>query len=329
MKRNVICFACDDRFAYFAGVAIQSILEKDDFNRIYSVVVLCDNVSDENCGKLLEGGRKNNCEIELLDVEPYLARLKHRAVETNGYIGSFSYFSRIFIQEYLNDNVEKVLYLDCDTFALSPIGDIFSIELGDKAVAGVLETRLSVQLFSKLKTGQQCYINSGVMLIDLKRWKELHIQERATELALERVSSNEIGLRDQPLLNIAFSGHVKVIDPKYNLTSPFQMFPVDMASYVEQVDQPGYYSRDELIDAMKKPVILHFFRMAGARPWVRGCCNPYKHVWNGCAARTPWGLRKREKGESLAIDISRIVLYRISPKFFAVFNIAGRAWKNL
>lgn len=49
-------------------------------------------------------------------------------------------YARLFLSEILPDTINEVLYLDCDIIVNNSLENIFSLNMSDYAVAGVLDT---------------------------------------------------------------------------------------------------------------------------------------------------------------------------------------------
>ncbi len=125
------------------------------------------------------------------------------------------------------------MYLDADILVLDDLESLWETDLEGAVVGAVLDG-----LDPKLKHGDpgfeevprvQDYFNSGVLLIDLGRWREERISERALELLINHPQSL---FSDQDALNIVCDGRWKKLDPRWN----FQ-------DYYEKKENLGYGSR--------------------------------------------------------------------------------------
>ncbi|MGO2195902.1 MAG: glycosyltransferase [Lactococcus lactis] len=107
----------------------------------------------------------NNVEKEL-GVRLYLDR------------GSISQYYRLFIADIFKGYNGRVLYLDCDTVIVDDIQELMTLDLSNNVIAALKDAfsrhyRKNIEL-----KDNDIMFNSGVMLIDLKKWREENIENR-------------------------------------------------------------------------------------------------------------------------------------------------------
>jgi len=118
---------------------------------------------------------------------------------------------RMCLHEQLPEDVEKVVYFDCDIIFERDIADLYDMELGD---AWVIATHDPERVWSRRKKGyylkaldieEERYFNSGVMLMNLKALREASREENVFWRAYRRGAEDFAKLRftvfDQDLLN--------------------------------------------------------------------------------------------------------------------------------
>ena len=100
---------------------------------------------------------------------------------------------------------ERLLYIDADTIVTGDVKELYEYDLKSKIVGGVRD------YLGRFFIGVN-YINSGVMLIDLKKAKEEKLFERA------RVIVNDVKMPfpDQTALNKCLSGRKAYLPRKFN-----------------------------------------------------------------------------------------------------------------
>ena len=75
-------------------------------------------------------------------------------------------------------NLDKIIYLDCDSIIADSLEDLDNIDISDYYIAGVQDT---VTNFFKTSIGlnkDDRYINAGMLVINLKKWREDKIEEK-------------------------------------------------------------------------------------------------------------------------------------------------------
>jgi len=128
------------------------------------------------------------------------------------------YTYRILIPTLLPDNVDRVLYLDSDTLVLSDLKYIYNIDLHGKAVG------MCVNIGNFTINHLKIYHNSGVILIDVKKWNNEKLTDKLLSYMHNNIKKylyNEDKKKlfkypDQDLINIVLSDNIRTINLCYN-----------------------------------------------------------------------------------------------------------------
>lgn len=169
-----------------------------------------------------------------------------------------SYY-RLLLPQLLPESVDRVLYLDSDTVVLSSVRAVFDEDVEESALAAVPDIA-SEKLSSYWSLDR--YINSGVMLMNLKRWRE-HGYARQ---CIEFVAQNAVKCRllDQDAINAMLAGDIRLLPSRWNMqviSDCLDVTPLDVG-------------------------IVHF--IGGSKPWHEWYGNPLgKHYWQYLNA-SPW-----------------------------------------
>ncbi|WP_278824274.1 glycosyltransferase family 8 protein [Helicobacter pullorum] len=181
--------------------------------------------------------------------------------------GNYLAYYRLKIPSVLPKEVNKCLYLDIDMLALGDIREVFAIELGDK-MAGVVGDFISYcdvkmplkadkERFDNFKLKE--YFNSGFLLMNLKLWREYHIERQCFEILLRYVL---IRCPDQDILNIVLRDKVLVLSQKYNF---FNRINLDIHCKDSSNRRNNYdYTLDETRWALENTLIVHYL---DTKPW--------------------------------------------------------------
>ncbi len=127
----------------------------------------------------------------------------------------------IFMKLKIHEIVErdKVVYIDGDTLVGNCLRNLFVLELDDKIMAAVLDNvSNNISKFWKDKgVNLSRYFNTGVMLLDLKKLREINFSEKC------KLASLKFGkfchYPDQDIYNIVLNGQVHFLLPNFNLQS--------------------------------------------------------------------------------------------------------------
>lgn len=265
---------CHDKYyAPYAATVIASVMENNKSNKI-AFHVVCDGISSDMQDVLKKWVTSHNCEIYFYTVNTdVFARFPFGE---NSWLHDGTYY-RLYLGEVLKD-IDKVIYLDCDVVVNGSLAELWNTDIEGYALAGSRD-RLNddIHVYNRLRYPMSDgYINAGVMLINLKKWRE----DRFFEKALSLAGQMPLALKnhDQDFVNAIYHGQIKVLDFRYNLMEYFL--------YVEEwmcLDRK-YYS--EIIEACHTPVIIHFCMRK--KPWHYECINPFKTLYYKYRAMTPW-----------------------------------------
>ena len=161
------------------------------------------------------------------------------------YRGSYAANIRLFCPMFLDESVDKIIYLDADTIVTGSLKELTDLKMGNDAIAMVLD---SLGFNHKLNIGmksQEYYYNSGVILFDMKNWTKYHLSEAIKEYVVNNGCS--FSSPDQDLLNVVCKKYIKLLSPIYN------MQPVHIAFSTKDFYR-CYYSDVNYLYAMEIPL---------------------------------------------------------------------------
>jgi lipopolysaccharide biosynthesis glycosyltransferase len=280
-----IAFTIDNGFIRHFTIALTSLLENN--SNIIQKVFLVHSIKEN---KLLQKSFEFFKEKYSQNVEPiYIDDKQLKSLPVKSFISTASYY-RLMLSELLPSNIDKVLYLDCDIIVngdLSKLLDLhFSqqIETSDEYISNnnlsdslsdndyylyAVDQEYNKERFSRLHkakfTGEK-YFNSGVLYINLKKWRDNNITEKLLENATKYIRILEF--QDQDVLNITFEKFWGELSYEYNAWKQKN----------KSIAKTGL-SFDEI-------KIIHF--IGPIKPWNIQCKHPYKKVYRKYFKRTPY-----------------------------------------
>ncbi len=168
-------------------------------------------------------------------------------------------YYRLLFPLLITDKINRLLYLDSDTLVIQNLNELCSINMESFPVAAVYDNYVKTQPLLGINTEGE-YFNSGVLLIDIGKWKE----QRITELAIEYLKCypERIKFVDQCALNAVLKGNWKKLDGRFNL----------IYSRV-----PQSISKRQLRMFLQNKVIIHFTL---ERPWSMLCKNRLSFLYH-------------------------------------------------
>ncbi|MBC6608747.1 glycosyltransferase family 8 protein [Hymenobacter sp. BT188] len=132
--------------------------------------------------------------------------------------GDWTTYGRLLIANYVKSDV--ALYLDADLIVLLDVLQLRNFDLQDAIVAGVygstLEWTLDRDFFiNQLKASpEQSYFNCGIILFNLKKWREDNIEEQWKELANQYC--DKLISHDQTIINAICGGEFTHLPSSFN-----------------------------------------------------------------------------------------------------------------
>lgn len=239
-----IFFTIDDSYVKYLAVCIVSIIVNT--NAFIFFHILDGGISTDNKRKLSRLKNLHDFEIEFLTIDKGIfskmpkSSGKHISNETN--------FR--FLVASLKPDLDKCIFLDADLVAQGDIQKLWDIDLEDNYIAAVKDQApLAADSWAKklpIPPGYS-YVNTGVTLINLKKWRKDEIQKKLFKNI--KKYRELLWFPDQDTLNITLSPHVQYISPVFNA------MPVQM-----------YRDEEQKVEAFSSPIIIHW---AGRmKPWI-------------------------------------------------------------
>lgn len=285
----IVVYSSNDVYARHLAVSMYSLFEQNKNCRELVVYVLSLGLSEDSLKRLEKIGEQYGRKLVFAEMGDLKDRIRFQA-DTGAY--DLSIMSRLFMGEMLPDSVEKVLYLDCDTVVARPLGKLWNMDLEGNIIGAVMEPTIYQAVKESIGIGrEQPYFNSGVLLTDLKQWREKEIQKRLLEFWQQK--GGKLFASDQDVLNGVLKGQIKPLPPTYNFFTNYRYF-----SYGDLIRRsPSYKAVTEKMfsDAKRHPAVIHY--MGDERPWIAGNLNHYRRAYEMYLAQTPWAGTPKEKGK--------------------------------
>lgn len=184
----------------------------------YDIKVLCSCFSPEGEDRL----KRMECEgltVSAVSVEGKTKDVRDRLkIRLRDYY-SEAIFYRLFIPS-LFPELDKAIYIDCDTVLNTDIAKLYLTDLGDsiigavsdESIPGVPEFCEYVENYLGVKVCD--YINSGVLVMNLSAFRKERIEERFLEILTAK--NPDTVAPDQDYLNVLCNGKIHYLSPYWN-----------------------------------------------------------------------------------------------------------------
>ncbi len=223
MKNNQkpipIFFSCDDNYLPYLAVSIRSLIENASTEYSYRLHILNNGLDRARLSLILEM-QTERVEIVPVDVSNAIAPIAEK-LDLRDYYTVSIYF-RLFIASMF-PQYQKAIYLDADIAVCGDISALYGISLGDRIVGAVSDDIIAshpdFQLYASEGVGVpwRRYFNSGVLLMNLDRFREEEIERKFVHLL--RTYHFRTVCPDQDYLNVLCRGKVLYLDKSWNKMS--------------------------------------------------------------------------------------------------------------
>lgn len=255
-----VFYACDDAFARYALVSMQSLIENADPDRQYILHVLYSRLSPEK-QQQLAGLERPGFRLRFVDVTDYTRSIAHKLPLRDYY--SMTTYYRLFISEMFPE-YDKAVYIDSDTVILEDIAQLYDRELGTHLV-GAAPDQVFAQMevygtYAEQVLGIDRFrmFNAGVLLLNCRAFRQEQVLGQFIDLLY---IYHFVVTQDEDYLNLICQERVLWLEQRWN-TQGIGEIPYDI----------------------REAYIVHYNMTS--KPWHYEDCR-YKEVFWEYAARTP------------------------------------------
>lgn len=253
-----IAYCFDENVIDYLKVSLLSLLTNKNEKTHYNIIGICSTEAIDCIPELkrlvYERDKNSNLEIkECLEIPKDAYEIRSITYAT--------YF-RFDLADYFLD-INKVIYLDVDTYINGDLSELWNIDIGSNYVSGVRadvniynswENKLAnYEYWKELEDLRGNYINAGVMIMNLKL-----IREAMLPVLWKSKASYPYFYQDQDIINLTCKPFIGILPMKFN----------SMTFYTEDdymnLMYQNIYNKYEILNARQAPIILHY---AGKKPW--------------------------------------------------------------
>jgi lipopolysaccharide biosynthesis glycosyltransferase len=264
-SKNAILIILDSNLKFQSIALLLNILETQPIGTRIQIFYVYDNESDlsEYIEMVLKTykhfgftGQREFLEIKSISTDEADEATKSFSIVEGNPITRTS-FLRLFFTRWIPHNVEKILYLDIDIFITSSFNELFALDFSTP-ICAELSSPAALARGSHLYGHDSPYFNSGVLLINVKKWKAMDLEHKFLEIG----STQCYPFLDQDILNIVFKNNWTRIGRNFNFFHFYDLDEIDASFYTN-------------------PNIIHF---AGPKPWsqipITQFVAMYRHNFN-------------------------------------------------
>jgi lipopolysaccharide biosynthesis glycosyltransferase len=213
---------------------------------------------------------------------------------------------RLLAGRLIPDSIDKVIYLDSDVLVKQDLSELWNVDVGDHYCAAAtdiacpfvdarsadrryrnalpyLATLSPIRNWQRLGlNGSDRYFNSGVMVLNLRRWREERIEESL--LTCLRENNRYVWCWDQYALNVVFAGQWRELSARWNQGVHVFEYPDESCSPIDV---------HEFVKMRDDPAIIHF--TTEFKPWRYRPYHPLRNEYFERLDQTSWSGWRPEK----------------------------------
>lgn len=292
----VLC-ASDDNYAKPLAVTLHSAASHLRAGNHLHVILMDGGISETSWNGLRET-------LADLPISIHVLRPNRQEISdlgTSHHITHTAYF-RLLAARLLPDSIDKVIYLDSDVLVQDDLVELWNLELnGQYCLAAVdiacpfVDAYAAQAKHKSLKPaiphlaaispipnwrqlnldGSQPYFNSGVMVLNLERWRRESIDQKL--LACLRDNQKHVWCWDQYALNIVFAEQWGQLPARWNQGAHVFEYPDEFHSPIDQ---------DAFVEMRDRPALIHF--TTEFKPWNFHPFHPNRQAFFDRLDQTAW-----------------------------------------
>lgn len=221
-KEKIYIFTCcNDYYIPYLSVLINSICKNVSEKYDYEIIIAEYGIDINLKHEIYSMKTRENVRVHFKNVEQYFNK------EIDDWkIGRWcKEIYLTILAPYIFEDYDKIIYMDCDVINLCDLAELYAIDLGDKYVGASrllgrccmeengFETKQVLRYQNDKKILQLSdYFNNGIMLLNLKKIREIY----SLEFLIELICRNNFELLDQDCINYLCKNHVLYIDAGWN-----------------------------------------------------------------------------------------------------------------
>lgn len=312
---NVV-YHSSELFSSVTSVSIASLLENNRWCSNINITYISKGLSNDSKNKLVLLVKKYHASISFIEMPDWAAKLPIELVSCKKkWLGLG--FNRLFILDLLPNDVEKVLYFDSDTIVEDSLFELWNTNIEDYYLAGVDDCLSSKYRELVDLKANGVYVNSGVLLFNLKKWREDKVKDQLIDYLIS--CNGYFVFNEQSVLNSFFENKILILDQKYNVNSLVYLFSYKQLLKLRKPFNYSY-SEKELIESREKPVITHFTGnfLVLRRPWVNDSDHPHKAAYLKYRELSPWREEPLMKDNSGFAKKLIVKILQTVPRFISI-----------
>ncbi len=254
MTYHVTC-STDDNYLQHCVAMLCSLFENNKDMKM-EAHLLVDSLSLESRNIISSLSERYGNQAIFYDMKPeMLENIQLNNTQFNGKkMYSIATYYRMFLPSLLPDDIDRILYLDCDIIVLQNVSELYGLNMEGYGVAAVKDAT-PFDSYHRFKMGlglQHEAFCAGMMMVNLDYWRKNDSQRKL--LSYSTKDWEHVYMQDQDALNYVFRDTWFQLPYKWAKT-PLAVAPVDK-------NQRWF----DIYEFVNEPCIYHY--AAHVKPWL-------------------------------------------------------------
>lgn len=202
---HIVC-AANDLYSIMVCALLKSIEENHHTDEMIIFHMIDNGIKRSNKKRILKSTTSGKIEVQWIKISEETYQNIHPDANQ---IDLSAHYARFLIPHILDQEIEKVIYIDCDTVVLGEISELWNIPLGSNVIAaaqdgtGTIEDQWLGDNFDALGLDPtEKYFNSGVLLIDTALWRARSMTATLIQCTIDNLA--HVRFFDQYAFNVVF-----------------------------------------------------------------------------------------------------------------------------
>lgn len=269
-NKVIVACTCDNNYSQHCAVMLESLFYNRSKQTIIDVYLFNNKLSDTNKHRIKTIAKKYLQNLKFINIKPPSIidniKIHEKHISVNAYY-------KVLIPKMIDQKVKRVLILDSDIVVKKDLYKLYSTKL-HRNIIGATEDPY-FDRFKELGIPKKYgYFNSGVLLVDIKKWNKQNISNKVINYA---VNNNIIikNAEQDPLNKILYQKR-QSISFIYNQQTILHAYKNNKLKV----------SKREYQNAINDPAIIHF--TSSSKPWQLASNHPQKDQYWKYLVQTPY-----------------------------------------
>ena len=280
-----VAYSTSDLYSELAATSIVSLLENNKDVEEIKIFIIDIGISNKHKQDLTELVMSYGRCLEFLE-DLNVEDIVHTKIDVGRW--HISTFSRLFLLHVLPEELDKIIYIDCDMIIRHSIKTLWEMDMEGTWCMSADDCRGKMYRRDIGISEKSIYTNNGLIVIDLDAWRKNDAESKFIEFISKY--HGDITYMDQGVLNGVLQPikKVKLLPISYNAQTVCYDLGYDG---LQTCRNPVWaYTKEEFKKGIEDPVIVHFTTcfMSGTRPWFKEDHHPYREEFLKYRNLTAW-----------------------------------------